>query len=130
MESDLQFIGSVDNNSKLLIPNTQNFDGFCSGHKNKKVIISIQVCEPNSSQYQIGYIKGYMVSTVQKLMNDLGNRYTKDETLDFLMSASPATSDLGSDETLESQSMQCLTAFIEDVMRFCSMELNYILDSK
>lgn len=90
MAKIFQQTGIIDNDGQI-----QKFDGelseYLRANKQKHVIISYQIYEPDTSAGLIGYYTKYVVPMFVRAFTDLGNWYTNDEVDAILRSASPVT---------------------------------------
>lgn len=127
MDHKFQATGLTDKAGQLKITNNKELMEFCRLNPNMRAVVTVEVFDRQCSKAQIGYIRNYILPTVQRKLNDLGDRKTINEVEEFVKSISPITSQ--SDTELEDLSMKCISIFIEDIVRFCSMELDYILET-
>lgn len=136
MEKKFNTLGHVNSDGTFSIFDKRNMNIFLNAYKGKKVMLELKVFnKPSSGIY--GYFHGIVIPRAQSAWEQLGERYSREETEYALKLQSPVTliEEYNKDSESWDRSTRSLgevssvemNQFIEDIYRFCAEHLDLVL---
>lgn len=137
MDNEFHIVGTVSKDGKLLITGKDEMNDFLSKWKNAKVVGTLRVFKPESTEAMIGYYYGKILPDIQKAYFDLGNRFTIEETdlelrracpmMRFRMWSDPMKAYIFVFKTVQQLSREEMKYYIEWIQQFASENLHLVL---
>ena len=128
-------VGRINAEGELIAP-MRLLQDFCNLHRERRVIIRVEVQPQEAGEKIRNYVFGYVIPEMQRILHDNGEDYTRAQTFEYLKSICPVFLDeeyLGNGKwkqrkkEWEELDKAEVVEFVAWVQRIAAIEFNQII---